>query len=85
MKEHNRTEEIFSAPKHPYTQHLLAAEPKGIANPLAENTATILEGHRINVVYKLKRGGMFRPDFFDLVAVVTSTRPQASRDAPTGR
>ena len=69
VKEHNRTREVFSNPKHPYTQHLLASEPKGIANPLAENTATILEGTGVNVVYKLKRGGMFRPDFFDLVAV----------------
>ena len=69
VKEHNRTEDIFSAPKHPYTKHLLASEPKGVANPLAENTGTIVEGRGVNVVYKLKRGGMFRPDYFDLVAV----------------
>ena len=69
VKEHNRTEEIFSNPRHPYTQHLLASEPKGVANPLAENTPIILEGQGVSVVYKLKRGGMFRPDFFDLTAV----------------
>ena len=69
VKEHNRTEEVFSSPQHPYTQHLLASEPKGVANPLAEDTATILEGTGVKVVYKLKRGGMFRPDFFDLTAV----------------
>ena len=69
VKEHNRTEEIFANPKHAYTQHLLASEPKGVANPLAEETPTILEGSGINVVFKLKRGGMFKPDFFDLVAV----------------
>ena len=63
VKEHNRTEEVFSNPKHPYTQHLLASEPKGVANPLAEDTATILEGRGVSVVYKLKRGGMFRPDY----------------------
>ena len=69
VKEHNRTEEVFSNPKHAYTQHLLASEPKGVANPLAENTPIILEGQGVSVVYKLKRGGMFRPDFFDLTAV----------------
>ena len=69
VKEHNRTEEIFSSPRHSYTRHLLASEPKGIANPLKEDTATILAGSGVNVVFKLKRGGMFRPDFFDLVAV----------------
>ena len=69
VKEHNRTEEIFSNPEHAYTQHLLASEPKGVANPLAEDTPTILEGHDVAVVYRLKRGGMFKPDFFDLKAV----------------
>jgi peptide/nickel transport system ATP-binding protein len=69
VKEHNRTEEIFSNPKHPYTQHLLASEPKGVANPLAEDTPTILDGRGINVVYTLRRGGMFKPDYFDLAAV----------------
>ena len=69
VKEHNRTEELFSSPKHPYTRHLLASEPKGIANPLAEDTPTILEGYGVSVVYRLKRGGMFKPDFFDLTAV----------------
>ena len=69
VKEHNRTEAIFSTPQHAYTQHLLASEPKGVANPLAEDTPTILEGRGVNVVFKLKRGGMFKPDFFDLVAV----------------
>ena len=69
VKEHNRTGEIFSNPKHAYTQHLLASEPKGVANPLAEDTPTILSGQGVHVVYKLKRGGMFKPDFFDLTAV----------------
>ncbi len=69
VKEHNRTEEIFSNPRHSYTQHLLASEPKGIANPLTEDTGTILEGHGVKVAFTLKRGGMFKPDFFELVAV----------------
>ena len=30
-------EELFTSPKHPYTQHLLAAEPKGRAEPPPRN------------------------------------------------
>jgi alpha-galactoside transport system ATP-binding protein len=69
VKEHNTTEEVFRNPRHPYTQHLLASEPKGIANPFPESTPVIVEGKGVRVVYTLKRGGMFRPDYFDLVAV----------------
>ncbi|HET7714932.1 MAG TPA: ABC transporter ATP-binding protein [Bauldia sp.] len=69
VKEHNLTEELFTRPRHPYTQHLLASEPKGIARPLAEDSPVILEGRNVRVAYTLRRGGMFRPDFFDLVAV----------------
>ena len=69
VKEHNRTEDLFRTPQHPYTKHLLASDPKGIANPLAEHTTTILEGRAVKVAFTLKRGGLFKPDFFQLVAV----------------
>ncbi len=69
VKEHNLTEQVFTRPRHPYTQHLLASEPKGIARPLAEDNPVILEGRNVRVSYTLRRGGMFRPDYFDLVAV----------------
>ncbi|MBB3929547.1 peptide/nickel transport system ATP-binding protein [Kaistia hirudinis] len=69
VKEHNTTEALFTNPRHAYTRHLLASEPKGTANPLPENTPVILEGKDVRVSFTLKRGGMFRPDYFDLVAV----------------
>jgi peptide/nickel transport system ATP-binding protein len=69
VKEHNRTEELFANPRHPYTRHLLASEPKGVANPLREQTDTVLEGRDVRVAFTLKRGGFFKPDFFELVAV----------------
>ena len=69
VKEHNVTEEVFRHPRHPYTQHLLASEPKGIANPFPEKTPVILEGRHVRVAYTLKRGGIFKPDYFELVAV----------------
>ncbi len=69
VKEHNRTETLFQSPQHAYTRHLLASEPKGVANPLGENTPMMLEGKQVKVAFTLKRGGFFKPDFFELVAV----------------
>src|ERR1700712_3759606 len=69
VQEHNRTAELFANPQHAYTKHLLASEPKGVANPLGENTDTVLEGRGVRVAFTLKRGGFFKPDFFELVAV----------------
>ena len=69
VKEHNDTEALFQNPQHAYTKHLLASEPKGIARPFAEDSPVILEGRKVRVAYTLKRGGFFRPDYFELVAV----------------
>ncbi|MDB5562278.1 MAG: microcin transporter ATP-binding protein [Hyphomicrobiales bacterium] len=69
VKEHNRTEEVFKNPKHAYTKHLLASEPKGVANPLGDQRETILQGDKVRVAFTLKRGGIFNPNFFELVAV----------------
>ncbi len=50
--------------------HLLASEPKGTALPLAEGAHdTVLEGKQVKVSFTLKRGGFFKPDFFELKAV----------------
>ncbi len=69
VKEHNQTEALFQSPQHAYTRHLLASEPKGVANPLPAGGETMLEGKQVRVSFTLKRGGFFRPDFFELVAV----------------
>ena len=70
VQEHNATEALFANPQHAYTRHLLASEPKGTALPLEEGAHdTVLEGKEVKVTYTLKRGGMFKPDFFELKAV----------------
>ena len=69
VKEHNRTEEVFRNPQHSYTRHLLASEPKGSANPISDESETVLEGRKVKVSFTLKRGGFFKPDFFELIAV----------------
>ncbi|MBB4051138.1 peptide/nickel transport system ATP-binding protein [Devosia subaequoris] len=70
VQEHNETEALFANPQHAYTKHLLASEPKGTALPLADGEhETVLEGKEVKVTFTLKRGGFFKPDFFDLKAV----------------
>jgi len=70
VQEHNETEALFDNPRHAYTRHLLASEPRGQALPLAEGAhETVLEGRSVNVTFTLRRGGFFKPDFFDLKAV----------------
>ncbi|WP_084620164.1 ABC transporter ATP-binding protein [Devosia chinhatensis] len=70
VQEHNETEQLFANPRHAYTRHLLASEPKGTALPLAEGAHdVVLEGKEVKVAFTLKRGGFFKPDFFELKAV----------------
>ncbi|MGE3305093.1 MAG: ABC transporter ATP-binding protein [Rhizobiaceae bacterium] len=54
------TEQIFSAPQHEYTRHLLAAEPKG-KPPASDDTApAIMVGDQVRVWFPIKRGFMRR-------------------------
>ncbi|WP_244518366.1 ABC transporter ATP-binding protein [Phyllobacterium sp. OV277] len=69
VKEHNTTAALFANPRHPYTCHLLGSEPKGEANPMPANCEAILEGKSVRVTYMLKRGGFFKPQLHELVAV----------------
>lgn len=63
------TEQIFEQPSHPYTKRLLASEPKGLASPLASDSESVLEGEGVKVGFMLRRGGAFRGEDHELVAV----------------
>ncbi|MGW9329654.1 ABC transporter ATP-binding protein [Bosea sp. NPDC055594] len=48
--------EIFERPQHEYTRRLLAAEPKGRPEPVAEGAVTLLEAGPIKVWFPIKTG-----------------------------
>ncbi len=47
---------VFSQPQHAYTQHLLAAEPKGQPAPAPANAATVLQADNLRVWFPVKAG-----------------------------
>ncbi|WP_244497451.1 ABC transporter ATP-binding protein [Ensifer sp. Root142] len=69
VKEHNTTAALFGDPQHPYTKRLLSSEPSGAANPLPDDVPIILDGRNVRVSFMLKKGGLFRPQLSELVAV----------------
>ena len=69
VREEGLTEEIFGNPKHPYTKRLLAADPKGVANPLEGPADMVLHAENVRVEYMLRRGGAFRGTYEPLIAV----------------
>ena len=52
------TEQIFEAPQHAYTQHLLAAEPKGEPLEVAEAAAEVIACDDLKVHFPIKGGVM---------------------------
>ncbi|HST95750.1 MAG TPA: ATP-binding cassette domain-containing protein, partial [Microvirga sp.] len=48
--------EVFGNPRHSYTQRLLAAEPKGRANPVPIHAPVVVEAGPIKVWFPIKRG-----------------------------
>ncbi len=69
VKEHGETAVLFDKPRHAYTQHLMASEPKGVALPLAAKTPIVLEGRQVHVSFTLRHGGFFKPEYSELHAV----------------
>ena len=50
------TQEIFAHPQHPYTKHLLAAEPKGRPPKADESAETVMKGDGVKVWFPIKQG-----------------------------
>ena len=58
--EQGPVEQIFRNPRHPYTRKLLAAEPKGIAEPIDPAAPEIVSTENLRVWFPIKRGFLRR-------------------------
>jgi microcin C transport system ATP-binding protein len=54
--EQGPTRDLFEHPKHEYTQHLLAAEPKGEPSPAPEDAPVVMAADDLKVWFPIKRG-----------------------------
>src|SRR5215208_1956958 len=52
--------EVFRTPEHPYTQKLLAAEPKGPPNPVSPQAPIIVQAGPMKVWFPIRRGFLRR-------------------------
>jgi len=59
LVEYEKTEKLFKNPAHPYTQALLAAQPKGEPQPFDAKAPAILRAEQLKVYFPV-RAGIFR-------------------------
>jgi microcin C transport system ATP-binding protein len=58
--ETGNAEQVFTAPKHPYTKHLIEAEPKGAPPSMDTSRPVVVETDNLKVWFPIRRGWLQR-------------------------
>jgi len=58
--EDGTVEAVFKTPKHPYTKHLLEAEPKGVPPKIDSSAPVVVETDNLKVYFPIKAGFLRR-------------------------
>lgn len=58
--EEGATQHLFARPRHPYTKHLLTAEPRGEPVPPAPDAPSVLATHELKVWFPVRAGVLRR-------------------------
>jgi microcin C transport system ATP-binding protein len=54
--EESKTADVFANPQHPYTRHLISAEPKGSPPPLDPSAPIVLQTEDLKVWFPIRKG-----------------------------
>ncbi len=73
LVEQGAATQIFDSPRHAYTKHLLAAEPKGEATPSDPNAPVVMRGKDVSVHFNLAKGMFARRRVLKAVDEVSVT------------
>ncbi|WP_226781407.1 ABC transporter ATP-binding protein [Oceaniglobus trochenteri] len=69
LVEQGDTAAIFANPQMSYTRHLIDSEPSGEPDPIAGDGEAVLQCHDLNVLYRIRHGGLFARRHLDIEAV----------------
>jgi len=77
--EQGAVKDIFAHPSHPYTQHLLASEPKGAPLPAPADAKPLMQCEELKVYFPIKKGLLQRTvDYIKAVDGLTITIAEMS-------
>jgi len=63
LVESNTTAALFAAPQHPYTQRLLASQPRRSVEPVSHEAPVLLDAQQVSCTFSIKQGWLRKRAF----------------------
>jgi microcin C transport system ATP-binding protein len=74
LVESGDTADVFSRPRHPYTQRLLASRPQRLVQPVPEDAPVLVQGERVAVSFPVGEGWFRKRQFVAVKSATLSLR-----------